>query len=384
MKRIKAAVVGAGLIAGKKHIPAFLRHKDKVALTALCDLNQEGARKLAAQFNVPRVYADLGELIEKEKPHLVDICTPPKTHVNLAIEAMNRGCHVLIEKPMALTVAECDKIVEAAQRNGVKVCVGHSDLFYYPFMEARELVQKGAIGEFRGMRILLSTPTGYMTSQPDHWAHKLPGGVIGETGPHAVYLTLAFINPVRKVSVEALKVLDFPWSRYDDYRINLIGDKAISSIALSYATDQWAARLDILGEKGILALDLEGMYLVNSRRPKLSPMPVALSLLSESGQIVQNLLSKGVRLAAGKYENTHDIIVGRFVDSIRNDSASPVSAEEGREAVRVLNMIVEKIDSPELKSRGSFEKSDQSQMNADNTDQKNDSGRKQQVGSAVS
>ena len=365
MKKIKAVIVGAGLIAGKKHIPAFLRHKNKVELTALCDLNQEGARKLAAQFGISRVYDDLAEMIEKEQPDLVDICTPPQTHVKLAIDAMDRGCHVLIEKPMALTVAECDRIVEASRRHGLKVCVGHSDLFYYPFMEARELVGKGAIGEFRGMRILLSTPTSYMTSQPDHWAHKLPGGVIGETGPHVVYMTLAFINPIRKVSVEAMKLLDFPWSRYDDYRINLVGDKAISSIALSYTTDQWAARLDILGEKGILTLDLEGMYLVTNRRPTLKRVPVALSLLSESGQIVQNLVSKSVRLAAGKYENTHEQIVGRFVDSIQAGSASPVSAEEGREAVRVLNMIVEKLDAAESTADPS-EELNQPQMNTDN------------------
>jgi len=345
--KLKAAIIGAGLIAGKKHIPAFLKHKSKVQLTALCDLNEEGARKLASEFGIPRVYTDIGDLIEKEKPDLVDICTPPKTHVRLAVEAMQRGCHVLIEKPMALTVAECDQIVDAAQKHNVKVCVGHSDLFYYPFMEARELVANGTIGELRGMRIFLSTPTNYMTSQKDHWAHKLPGGVIGESGPHVVYMTLAFINPVRRVSVDALKLLDYPWSKYDDYRINLIGDKAACSVTLSYTTDQWAARVDLMGSKGILTLDLEGMYLVNSRRPTLKPVPVALSLLSESGQVVQNLISKGMRLAAGKYDNTHDIIVNRFVDSIANGTPSPVSAEEGREAVRVLNMIVDKLNENE-------------------------------------
>jgi predicted dehydrogenase len=342
--KLKAAIVGAGLIAGKKHIPAFMKHKGKVELAALCDLNQAGARKLAAQFGVPRVYADISEMIEKENPDLVDICTPPQTHVKLAIEAMKRGCHVLIEKPMALTVEECDRIVDASREYGAKVCVGHSDLFYYPFMEARELVANGTIGDFRGMRIFLSTPTDYMTSRKDHWAHKLPGGVIGESGPHIVYLTLAFINPIHRVSVDAVKLLDFPWSKYDDYRINLIGDKVISSVTLSYTTDQWAARVDLFGSKGILTLDLEGMYLVNNRRPTLKPVPVALSLLSESGQIVQNLVSKGMRLAAGRYDNTHDIIVGRFIDSIRNGAASPVTAEEGREAVRVLNMIVEKLE----------------------------------------
>jgi predicted dehydrogenase len=344
LAKVKAAVVGAGLIAGKKHIPAFIKHKSKVDLVALCDLNQEGARKLADEFGVPRIYADIGEMIEKEKPDLVDICTPPQTHVRLAIEAMKRSCNVLIEKPMALTVAECDQIVDASRQYNVKVCVGHSDLFYYPFMEARDLVAKGTIGDLRGMRIFLSTPTDYMTSVKDHWAHKLPGGVIGESGPHIVYMTLAFINPVKRVSVDAMKILDYPWSRYDDYRINLIGDSAACSATLCYTTDQWAARVDLLGSSGILTLDLEGMYLVNSRRPTLKPVPVALSLLSESGQVVQNLIAKGMRLAAGKYDNTHDIILSRFVDSIANGTPSPVSAEEGREAVRVLNMIVEKLD----------------------------------------
>jgi predicted dehydrogenase len=216
-----------------------------------------------------------------------------------------------------------------------------------------------------------------MTSREDHWAHKLPGGVIGESGPHIVYMTLAFINPIRKVSVDAMKVLDFPWSRYDDYRINLIGDRAISSVSLSYTTDQWAARLDILGEKGIITLDLEAMYLVSSRRPKLSPVPIALSIIGESGQIVQDLVAKGVRLAAGKYENTHDIIISRFVDSIRNDTAAPVSAEEGREAVRVLNMIVEKLDAPEQDIK-------QPRMNADKTDLKNEDVKTQLAGSVVS
>lgn len=320
-------------------------------MVALCDVDEAGAQALANQHGIPRTYTDLNKLIDYEKVELVDICTPPKTHVKLATTAIERGCNVLIEKPMALSVSECDEIVNASKKHGVQVCVGHSDLFYYPFMQARELIAKGAIGEFRGMRIFLSTPTDYMTSQQDHWAHKLPGGVIGETGPHIVYLTQAFINPIKTASVEALKILDYPWSKYDDYRINLIGEKAISSVTLSYTTDQWAARVDLLGSKGILSLDLEAMYLVNSRRPVLKPIPVGLSVLSESRQMIQDLVSKSVRVAARRYDNTHDILIERFVDSIRNGSESPVTAEEGREAVRVLAMIVESLEKRESQQR---------------------------------
>jgi predicted dehydrogenase len=335
------AVVGAGLIAGKRHLPALREQERRVELAAVCDVDLGAAQELARRFGVPRAYGDLSEMLAREKPELVDICTPPQTHARLAVEAMRHGCHVLIEKPMALSLADCDAIVTASREAGVKVCVAHSDLFYEPFLRARELVARGAIGDFRGMRIFLSTPTDYMTSHPEHWAHRLPGGVVGETGPHAVYLTLAFINPIRRARVEATKLLPYPWSPFEDYRIDLIGDHGVSSIALSYATTQWAARLDIRGERGHLLLDLEGRGLVRYRRPALGPLPIALSMLSESAQIGGSLLSEGWRVLTRRARSTHAVLLERFVESIIRDTAPPVTAEEGREAVRVMGMIAD-------------------------------------------
>lgn len=344
MARLRAAVVGAGLIAGKRHIPAFLAQKRRVELAALCDVNLGVARELAWRFGIPRVYGDLEEMLAAEKPELVDICTPPQTHAKLAVQAMRQGCHVLIEKPMALSLEDCDEIVKVAKESGVKVCVAHSDLFYAPFIRARKLVTRGNIGAFRGMRIFLSTPTDYMTSRQDHWAHQLPGGVIGETGPHAVYMTLAFINPIRRAHVEAKKLLPYPWSRFEDYRIDLIGDNGISSIALSYATDQWTARVDLLGDRGTLLLDLEGRSLVRYRRQALRPLPIAGSMLSEAAQIIGGLLSHGWRAGTRGATSTHEVLVERFVESIVRGTGSPVTVEDGREAVRVMKMIVDELE----------------------------------------
>ena len=275
MKKVRAALVGSGLIATKKHIPAFLKLRSKIDLVAVCDLNIEAAKQVAARFGIPSTYSDLGEMLSREKPDFVDICTPPQTHARLAVDAMRYGSHVLVEKPMALTVADCDQIVQASKDCGLRVCVGHSDLFYEPFMKARCMVANGVIGNVRGMRIFLSTPTDYMTSRKEHWAHRLPGGVIGETGPHIVYMTQAFIPHIRAVNVDALKVMhNYPWSSFEDYRINFIGDDAISSATVVYTTDQWAAKIEVLGNKGILALDLESMSLLHYRRAQLKPGPV--------------------------------------------------------------------------------------------------------------
>jgi predicted dehydrogenase len=344
MSQLKAVIVGSGLIAKLKHIPAFRKHHHKVHLAAICDVNIEAAREAATAAGIPSAYADVDEMLAKEKPDIVDICTPPRTHAKIAIQAIEAGSNALIEKPMAQTLQECDAIIAAACENKVKVCVAHSDLFYYPFIEARKLVREGAIGVFRGMHIFLSTPTDYMTSKPDHWANKLPGGVFGESGPHIIYMTLAFINPIREVSVSAMKLMDYPWSPFEDYRIDMIGEKAASSVTMNYATKQWMARVEIIGESATLMVDLEAMSLVKYRRERLKPVPIGISVLRETGQHLKSLAVNGFRYATGSLRSTHDFIIDGFVDSITNGTESPVPAQDGRESVRIQNMIVEQLN----------------------------------------
>ncbi|MBI1870479.1 MAG: Gfo/Idh/MocA family oxidoreductase [Chlamydiae bacterium] len=356
MGKINVAIVGTGLIAGKKHLPAFLKLKKKIASLCLVDPNREAAQKLAQTFGIEKIYGSLSELLSKEKPDLIDICTPPRTHVGIALEALQAGCHVFVEKPMAMNVQECDQLIEASQKFRKKICVGHSDLFYPPFLKAREWVCKGAIGQFMGMKIFLSTPTDYMTSKENHWANKLPGGVIGESGPHVVYITLAFIPKILDVKVTGLKLLSqFPWSPYEDYRIELIGEKTSSSITSIYTTDQWAATVDLWGTEGLLKLDLELMTLVKYRRNSFKPSEIALSGASEASQLMWGTFATGLKTLMGRFKRTHELLIGKFVDAILNDSPSPVSAQEGREAVRVMDLIVEGLKAPVENSEGLLE-----------------------------
>jgi predicted dehydrogenase len=345
MSQQKVGVIGTGLIATHKHIPALKKLDSKAELVAVCDVNLEAAQRVAREFGIPRAYGSVAELLSAERPDMLDICTPPRTHAALAIEALKGGAHVMIEKPMAIDVAECDAIIEAAEETGRKICVAHSDLFYESFMKARERVARGDIGEFRAMRILLSTPTDYMTSRKDHWAHRLPGGVFGESGPHPTYLALAFINPIREVKVLGQHLLnEYPWSAFEDYRIDLVGSQGVCSVTLLYTSKHWAAEVEIWGSDGCLRADLESQALVDYRRPKLRPIEVGRSALSEAAQIVTTSAEMGIKHALGKTRNTHEILLERFVDSIQNETPSPVSMAEGREAVRVMGLITEQLE----------------------------------------
>lgn len=344
MDPLRVGLIGSGFIAKQKHLPAWKKAAGTAEVVALCDPNAAQAEALALEYSIPKVYTDFETMLAELNLDAVDICTPPRTHADLAVRALQAGSHALIEKPMAISTAECDRIIAAAQAAGRKICVAHSDLFYPSFLKARELLAKGAIGEFRGMRIFLSTPVDYITSKPDHWAHKLPGGVIGETGPHVIYMTLAFINPISGVHLDARKQLtQFPWSPFEDYRIELAGEHATCSVVLTYATTQWAVQLDLWGSDGHMKFDLETQALVLHGRPDLNPVTLGLSAVKEAGQVLAGMFGTTLDYVTGRFENTHERLMRDFVASIRNGGPTPVPPEEGREAVRVMDLMVRQL-----------------------------------------
>jgi predicted dehydrogenase len=113
---------------------------------------------------------------------------------------------------------------------------------------------------------------------------------------------------------------------------------------MNYATKQWMARVEIIGESATLMVDLEAMSLVKYRRERLKPVPIGISVLRETGQHLKSLAVNGFRYATGSLRSTHDFIIDGFVDSITNGTESPVPAQDGRESVRIQNMIVEQLN----------------------------------------
>ena len=323
--------------------------KRNVVVQAVCDLNQSLATSVAREFGIPRSYSDLAEMIQKENLDIVDICTPPQTHAPLAIEAMEKGCHVLLEKPMALKVSDCDQMNNVAQRCGSKLCIIHNEIFRPPFLKARELVANGNIGKLTGMRWCRLTHKDEYMSIENHWVHRLPGGVLGETGPHAVYTSLVFLKNIRNVDVFAKKTLEYPWVPYDYFNIVLEGENITSSIVISHSNDCFVADVDLFGTKGVLKMDLQSMLLIRYRVSETKPLRLALSSLNTIAQTLKGVTSNAAKVMLGRQTvlsraRGHDVVIERFVDSVINDQRPPVTGDEGRETVRVMEIIVEKLN----------------------------------------
>ncbi|MFC1940599.1 Gfo/Idh/MocA family protein [Chloroflexota bacterium] len=342
--KLRVGIVGCGLVTEEQHIPSFRRLKRDVILQAVCDRNEALAKQTALKYGLPGAYVDLAEMLSKENLDIVDICTPPQTHTPLVVQAVEHGCHVLLEKPMALKTSDCDRMIEAANKHGVKLCVIHNIIFDSLFLEARRLVAGGAIGRFIGMRIFMSDPREEMIMKGDHWIHKLPGGVIGETGPHAAYMSLAFLGKVEAVDVFARNFLEHSWAPFDEFRIEMEGEEAVSSVAISYSSNRRNLYIEILGTDGALYLDLPTMLMIRQgSKRSMGPIATAGYISDLACQVARGVTANAFKVVTGRIRYGHNILIEEFVNSVIDGRQPPVTGEDGREATRVIEMVVERL-----------------------------------------
>ena len=136
MAKLRIGIVGTGGIAQGRHIPAFLKLADRVEITSVSDINFERAKEVAEKFAIPKVYPTYQEMFAEVDA--VVVCTPNKFHAEIAVEALEAGLHVLCEKPMALTVAECESMITASEKSGKKLAIA----YHYRFMKEAQAAKK--------------------------------------------------------------------------------------------------------------------------------------------------------------------------------------------------------------------------------------------------
>ncbi|MGM7719471.1 Gfo/Idh/MocA family protein [Metabacillus sp. Hm71] len=144
---IHVAIIGAGAIA-PAHINGYLELSEACKIVALCDIYPEKAEKLAKKhgLNVD-IYDDYQQLAERHDIDLVSICTPPYTHADTAIALLNSGKNVLVEKPMASSLEECDAMNAAAKKNGKILSVVAQNRFRSPMMKLKHVLDSKLMGD---------------------------------------------------------------------------------------------------------------------------------------------------------------------------------------------------------------------------------------------
>jgi UDP-N-acetylglucosamine 3-dehydrogenase len=352
---MKVGIVGCGKVAKGIHIPALLR-AEGVEIAAVCDVDEGEAKKTAKMFDIDRSYTDLSEMLKQEELEMMDICTPPQMHAQMSIQAIEEGCHVLLEKPMTTSVSEANKILRSLKGSGVKLCVVHNYLFKPVAIKAKSIMERGELGDIIGMDVKFqdsSDRTPYWNK--DHWCHTLPGGRFGENIIHPLYLIDKFLNISDVVAVHAKKLSNYDWVSIDELRVLLDAKNSMATISMSGNSPRDVTTVDIYGTKMNLHLDFSTFSIIKYKPKRYSPNKYYLYFLHNlDNMIVSSKIFAGAISHAISYplkSSTrkkyirfgHYYIIQRFIESIQDNNMSPVTGEEGRKIVALQEKIFKQI-----------------------------------------
>lgn len=334
--RLRVAIVGAGYVAS--HHLAALKRLDFVELVGICDTNVEAASALASRFGIELVASSLAGLA-KARPQVVHILTPPASHAALAIEALDMGCGVLVEKPMADSVAECRAMIEKAQDKGLILGVNHSDLLDPVVMRALEAVRAGRIGEVISVDILRSS------EYPAYAGGRLPAQVaqgsypFRDLGVHGLYTLEAFLGPLSGLEVGFQSSGRDPNLRFDEWQARASGERGFGRMLLSWNARPMESRLVVRGTRGTIEAD---RFLQIIRIHRVLPGPkfigivlnTFLSAVADCFRVPWNVL----RFATGMLKPSPGIQKGAadFAAAARDNGKPPF---DGDAALRVIALL---------------------------------------------
>lgn len=271
--KIKCGVIGAGWWATFAHIPALLGHPD-AELVAIQNDNLEEAHRIAHDFGIPRFCTTVNDLLAIEGISAIVVSSSPNLHYEDALAALSSGKHVLIEKPMTLTVAESMHLVRTAEERGRQFLISCPWHYTAHAIEAQRLIRSGALGQPRMISVLMTNPIGDLLrgtdTQPTHGTPymypragtysdpNIAGGgqIYAQVCHSAAYLT--FLTGARAKEIFARfhndgTVLDI----YDSLNLRM-DDSSIATIASTGATslERKDFEVRVFGTDGIIFLDL--------------------------------------------------------------------------------------------------------------------------------
>ena len=338
---MRVGIIGCGVVS-EGHIH-HIRRITGVEIVGVCDTDKERAQEISHRFGIRHIYRDAVDMLKERVPDVVHILTPPDTHKELSIQAMEAGCHVLVEKPMALNVKEADEMIAASRHHRVTLGICHNHLFDPAVLEAKELVARGAIGRVIAVEIFWMPYLAGNRYRTTQWIYELPGGIFHEVAPHPVYLQMEFLKTLRVVSALSKKTgSDLP-TPSDELRVLFDGESGQGSLSISVCANPYLVFLNIYGTDMSIHVDIINNTLVKFKRSGLGKISKALVNIDHSLQLLSKTITNTIGTLQGRRTLGHGILIEKFYESLRKGTDPPVTGEDGRAAVAVLDQIWAKL-----------------------------------------
>jgi predicted dehydrogenase/nucleoside-diphosphate-sugar epimerase len=350
----RVGLVGAGYIS-EFHARAIQRVPN-ARIIGIADVVNSRAMALAARFSIAKVFPTMEALIA-EGVDVLHILTPPGTHAQLAITALENGCHVLVEKPLATNVEEVDRISAAAAAAQKSVCVNHSMLYDRFVSKALNVVRSGAIG------VPLTFDYFRSSEYPPYRGGPLPihyqdgGYPFLDQGVHALYLAESFLGAM--VDAKAFYGTHGGDANllYDEWRVAAQCQHGTANIQISWNVRPLQNWFVVQGTKGVLRANLFAMWVVHTPQLPLPKGPArALQALREGLSISAQVPANVARFAARKivqYDGLHSLVAA-FYGALRSGAPMPVPVEQARSTVYWTKCVSQQADAEKIRFQSRF------------------------------
>jgi len=253
MKKIRLGIIGCGRIVQNCHIPA-IANNDNIELVAVCDVNSSLAQTFALEHHIGRVYAGGEELCSAKDVDAVLICLPHHLHKQAVVAAAKAGKHLLVEKPLANTMRECDEIISEVEKAGVTLMVGHVMRFSSDFQKIRNAVKSGDIG--KPISIRARRLTYHEKAATDWWkSRNMCGGLVTSlVGSHIFDSILWIFDAIpKKVFALGRTLRPHLWEGEDEADILIeLSNNTTALISLSFNCKLTTNDILIVGDRDSL------------------------------------------------------------------------------------------------------------------------------------
>lgn len=336
---MKAALIGAGQIA-RQHLACL--SELSVDVVGICDLSPATAESTAERHHVRTWFTDHRLMLERTRPDVVHITTPPTSHYRLACDAIEAGAHVIVEKPATATLAEIRDLLERATSGGRVIVEDYNYLFNPGPRAIERRIASGEFGRVVHVEVLIALdilgPGGFADPNAPHPALTLGGGAIADFLPHLASLAHRFVG--RHASVSTV------WSKrtpsvlpYDEFRAMIDAERGTASLAFSANSRPDSFWLRVHGERMRATASLWDRRVSFERvRSGSKPLASFVNGLDEgravSGAAVGTLVEKfrgGLGAYAGLWE-----LLRRTYAALATGAPIPITAEDVLDVNRLV------------------------------------------------
>ncbi|BAP58218.1 putative dehydrogenase [Thioploca ingrica] len=358
--KITVALLGAGYIVDY-HFSA-LRLLPNVEIKAVCDLNRRRAEHFADLKGIPRVYADLGDMLAHEPLDVVQVLTPPHVHFQASSQIIAAGLDVMSEKPLCHTVADCQQLRDQARAKGKLIGVTHNFLYLPVYEKLVADWRSGRLGQIDQVDIIWNKELGQLRGGPfGSWMLQTPTNILFEVAPHSFAHLVHLLGGLPdSIAVEVRDKVELPRGLEFYRRWEIRGWKGNTSIRIRFAfIDGYPEQyIHVRGTNAVAHVDIEhNTYTCQEHTPKPFDVdhyanvvgPAKNAFLQANGTLAKFVLYKMklLKSAGGPYAQSIARTVASFYEGRHSGTLDErISPELGQAAVNLAEWVAREANLP--------------------------------------